>query len=458
MKGLFTEYDNTRTLDYPKIWSQALLVFDTNVLLGLYRLRAEARDELLAVIDKVSDRIWLPHQVALEFQKNRLTVIAKQNKLFNDVEAIPRLVTKTLYDAVEKLELKKRNSPIDVHQYVAGHELLSKEFLERLTKLREKQQQVSASDPLKEKLEALFGSRVGTPYDQQEIDKLYLQAEVRFKHFIPPGYVDAEKGKAKPSEGEKEISDAFSHKGVTYKRRYGDFIVWQQLITYAKSANFSSVIFITDDQKEDWWWKVAGDTLGPRPELVDEALRIGGVQSFLMYNSENFLKYARDHLQAQVSDATLTEVRDLSMEGNLIAANELKPHDVENAVQNWLVDGFEPKYDSGNWSFDPHSVTFPDGMTVGLEIKIADSQRGALSAARELVRKGQVLEQLGELFIGVLITDNAGLLVKRMRHAFHTIPQGMELIIGSIVSTSSGGIEFIPYEVFTPQDIKDSVV
>ncbi len=49
-----------------RIAEQALFVFDTNVLLNLYRYQSGTRDELLNVLAQLSDRIWIPHHVALE--------------------------------------------------------------------------------------------------------------------------------------------------------------------------------------------------------------------------------------------------------------------------------------------------------------------------------------------------------------------------------------------------------
>ncbi len=55
-----------------------LVTLDTNVLLNLYRLHSKARDELFCILEQLGDRLWIPHQVALEFHQNQLTVIAEQ--------------------------------------------------------------------------------------------------------------------------------------------------------------------------------------------------------------------------------------------------------------------------------------------------------------------------------------------------------------------------------------------
>ena len=53
MKGLFPQFDTGAEIDYGAVWKQALFVFDTNVLLNLYRYQSGTRDELLNVLEKL---------------------------------------------------------------------------------------------------------------------------------------------------------------------------------------------------------------------------------------------------------------------------------------------------------------------------------------------------------------------------------------------------------------------
>jgi hypothetical protein len=63
-----------------------LVVPDTNVLLGLYKVQRTARRELGAALGKLGDRLWIPHQVGLEFHRNRLSVIAEQEAYFGKTQ------------------------------------------------------------------------------------------------------------------------------------------------------------------------------------------------------------------------------------------------------------------------------------------------------------------------------------------------------------------------------------
>lgn len=310
MKNVFPEYADRSKLDYDQIWKDALFIFDTNVLLNLYRYQASTRDELLEVIQKLAGRIWIPHHVGLEFQRNRLKVITEQNKRFVDVRKTIEKARSSLFDDINKLQLQTRHSLIDPHPLTSGFEELVNNFLSKLEELYAAQQKPTEFDELKEKIETIFENRIGAaPQTQEEIDRLYKQAEERFKQQIPPGYKDEEKGEAAAS--------GFMHGGIIYKRKYGDYLIWHQMLIRAKETQVTSLIFITDDGKEDWWEKLdfnGTKTIGPRPELIDEVHRLASVKHFLMYNPEGFLKYSKEYLQAQVSDQTLEDVRKVANE------------------------------------------------------------------------------------------------------------------------------------------------
>lgn len=210
MKSLFPQYADVSKLDYGKVWKHALFVFDTNVLLNLYRYRSSTRDELLEVISKLSERIWIPHHVGLEFQRNRLKVIAEQNNRFNEVQKTIKNAKNSLFSELDKLQLRTRHSLIDPQPLTSGFETLVDSYLAKLAELQGAQQKPTATDPLKKKIEEIFACRIGSPpKNQDEIDKLYKLAEERFKFNIPPGYLDASKDKGDDASG-------YIHGGIIY--------------------------------------------------------------------------------------------------------------------------------------------------------------------------------------------------------------------------------------------------
>jgi hypothetical protein len=116
--------------------------------------------------------------------------------------------------------------------------------------------------------------------------EIYDVAGLRYSLQIPPGYKDKEPKK-----------DAI--------KQYGDYVVWYQLIEYAKGMK-KPIILAIDDTKEDWWKKEDGKTIGPRPELIEEMYSKGGV-AFYMYNVGEFMKYAREMLGIKVEQKAIDE-------------------------------------------------------------------------------------------------------------------------------------------------------
>ncbi len=74
MKNLFPGYYRPTDEQLKKNFEEGVFCFDTNVLLNLYRFTAPSREELLSILQhqKIKDRVWLPHQVALEYHENRI--------------------------------------------------------------------------------------------------------------------------------------------------------------------------------------------------------------------------------------------------------------------------------------------------------------------------------------------------------------------------------------------------
>ena len=68
------------------MWEKSIFVIDANVMLNLYRYSQDTRNKLIAALKQFSPRLWVPHQAAWEYQRNRLDVISKQREAYNEIE------------------------------------------------------------------------------------------------------------------------------------------------------------------------------------------------------------------------------------------------------------------------------------------------------------------------------------------------------------------------------------
>ena len=72
----FIDYDDNKKSE---LWKDSIYVFDTNILLNLYRYSRETSNYLLEVFGHLDKRLWLPSYVAFEFLKNRINIIYETN-------------------------------------------------------------------------------------------------------------------------------------------------------------------------------------------------------------------------------------------------------------------------------------------------------------------------------------------------------------------------------------------
>ena len=66
-------------------------------------------------------------------------------------------------------------------------------------------------------------------------------------------------------------------------------LIWRTILEIGKTRKLP-LIFVSDDQKADWWHQSEGLPLYPRFELVDEYRRHSGGQSFHMMTFSAFLE------------------------------------------------------------------------------------------------------------------------------------------------------------------------
>ncbi|MDB9518697.1 PIN domain-containing protein [Roseofilum reptotaenium CS-1145] len=95
MKDLFPSYCPSQK-EFKEIWQSAIFILDTNVLLNLYRYSEETRKQFFSVLEKLSDQLWIPYQVALEFQDNRIRVVQQTKKTFSGYNSFLKNLNKSL--------------------------------------------------------------------------------------------------------------------------------------------------------------------------------------------------------------------------------------------------------------------------------------------------------------------------------------------------------------------------
>jgi predicted nucleic acid-binding protein len=84
MRDLFPGHYQPTPEDFERIWTEGLFVFDTNVLLDIFRYSQETAEQPLSTLEKLRDRVWLPYQAATEYHRKLEKVINDQQKPYDD--------------------------------------------------------------------------------------------------------------------------------------------------------------------------------------------------------------------------------------------------------------------------------------------------------------------------------------------------------------------------------------
>jgi len=310
-----------------------------------------------------------------------------------------------------------------------------------LESLRENQPDVYDDDPVRDQLDSLFEGRVGRPPASQEyLNQLYKEGEARYEQERPPGYMDIGKGK-------NDGAESYFYGDLIVQGQFGDFILWKQILEEAqKRERLKHLIFITDDEKEDWWAIVTSrgaKRLGPRPELSEEIAAEAGISHFYMYNSERFLTFAQRFLNISVKKTSVDQVRDVAQLSE--TARRTRAHQIrseisaaEGAVFEWLTS----LYPGG--AVKPHQ--FPDFVVVdeigtreGYEVKYVREPRILQTRLREVVYRGyyEVAEGNLSAFNLVLVSDNLDTmeqLRRQLESPRYDAPANVSIILGILES------------------------
>jgi len=221
----------------------ATVVLDTNVLLGLYRLTGTARNNALAVLElpALRDRLWLPHQVVIEFYRNLPSVRGRVAEAYRRAGVDLRSAAGTAKTAFAR-ESRSKEAMAEVAKLIDdGVDALAK----ALEDLAAKHQALApdSADPVLERIERIYDRRTGAEPDDKTVrDRVEEFQTWRAPNQIPPGYEDV------PTK-------------YTPVLRAGDYLLWCELLDKAAETR-TPFLFVTDDGKTDWWTGGA-----PRPGI-----------------------------------------------------------------------------------------------------------------------------------------------------------------------------------------------
>lgn len=280
MKSHFSQYYRISNNDLLGKFEDCIFIFDACALLDIFRLKQDLVDDIFKVIEHYKEQIRIPYQAASEYFKDINVVLTKQIDNIN--------ASKKSFDDFSQTFQAQRNYP-----YITD---ATSKLLARLKKQIEidfSSQTKYIEDQLiygshQNKLFNLLEGKVLKPFSPEEISEIEKEGEQRYSDKIPPGWKDASKG----------------------DNRYGDLINWKEILRFAKESG-KSIIYVSNDAKEDWVAKVKGKKIGVLPQLLEEFYTAVGNsdQLFHVYTLDRFLAFINDHDKDVISKEAVQDIQ-----------------------------------------------------------------------------------------------------------------------------------------------------
>jgi hypothetical protein len=221
--------------------SNARVFVDSSLLLHCYEIGDGARDELLSALQALKDRVRIPLWAARETWNRswdqtfgRAPLRGAADRLKNDVE---RFVGETRRFVDDSSITQPQ--PMSREEFQTELERAQTELL-KLAKMVANHQR--DPDQTSGALIPFINERVLKSDLPKILGLVQRYAELRYAHKIPPGWADG----GTDAEGQQ--------KGKKFNR-YGDVIIWFEILESIAKSQLEHLIIITRDVKEDWVYK-----------------------------------------------------------------------------------------------------------------------------------------------------------------------------------------------------------
>lgn len=288
--------------------ANTIFIFDANILLTLYRCEEETRNRFFEIWDNIQEKCWFPHQVCLEYQRNRLKVVKDSR---DALSKIPKKICGSIAELKTQIFDGEYNQTISRYSNLKGEltalfeqiESAANNFTENHIDLRKKNIDfLTVHDVIRDRIDELTDGRMGpAPENQDVINKLNTSGKMRYKYKTGPGYDDS-------TAKDKSF---YSFDGINYDAEYGDYYVWSQILEYVNEKPNCNVVYVTNDAKSDFYYKIEGKIRGPNESLRTE-IKKHGVAEFLLQNIDTFLHHANEHLNAEIAESVISELTNAS--------------------------------------------------------------------------------------------------------------------------------------------------
>jgi hypothetical protein len=235
----------------------------------------------------------VPHQVALEFHRNRATAVAERrteietsrnhlSELHNKGRGLLRQISTRAYGDPRRARVAEDllQQAFDAASDFA--DVAAEEYDQNEDTI------VGASDSILKALEEILAGRVGARPPADVLAADHAEADRRHQAKEPPGFRDG---------GKSENAD-------------GDYLWWAETVRFARQNPAPVIVVGNDTSKGDWALVSRGIRIGLDPRLVEEIRAATGAALYLRSTSQ-FLEDGGRLLDVPVTPEVVNEARSL---------------------------------------------------------------------------------------------------------------------------------------------------
>ena len=164
MRKTFPGYYRPTDEELKELWQNGFFVLDSCVLLNLYHFSTSTRVELFDILDKIQGQLWLPHQVGLEYQRNREKKIGDGISAYNDWIKLLQEVSGTFTKLTKSLKDHKQHPYISDISLIAEMKDLKQKLGKELEKGKKELTELKSDDTIRNRISDLFEDRIGPVY------------------------------------------------------------------------------------------------------------------------------------------------------------------------------------------------------------------------------------------------------------------------------------------------------
>lgn len=280
----FDQYYRATRAEQLAMFETSVLVFDTNVLLNVLRYSESARQELIEAIASVADRTFVPHQIAVEYNRNRVDVVASRRSELDEVGTKSDEIRQSVSAVTNLLRRRRIVGDVEIEKlekaakaFLAVMDTTSQEALDKYD--LEPDSLVGVVDEWTRRLDDVLAGRVAAAPAAEILEEDMAEAERRKAERLAPGFRDG---------------------------AIGDYLWWAETLRWPQIVDKHLFIVSDDAAKGDWRFEQRSIPAGPHQILIDDA-REAGARTLTLLTTVDFLKLIEGRGQTVVSESTIAE-------------------------------------------------------------------------------------------------------------------------------------------------------